>query len=52
MKFVIGTAQIKKRYGILGNHLKLSEAKKIFKTKEKILTMLIHLLPMELVKSI
>ncbi len=35
MKFVIGTAQIKKRYGILGNHLKLSEAKKIFKTKRK-----------------
>lgn len=35
MKFVIGTAQIKKSYGILGNHLKLSEAKKIFKTKRK-----------------
>lgn len=35
MKFVIGTAQIKKRYGILGKHLKLSEAKKIFKKKRK-----------------
>lgn len=35
MKFVIGTAQIKKGYGILGNYLKLSEAKKILVEKRK-----------------
>jgi aryl-alcohol dehydrogenase-like predicted oxidoreductase len=35
MKFVIGTAQIKKGYGILGNHLRLSEAKKILVEKRK-----------------
>ena len=35
MKFAIGTAQIKRGYGILGNHLKLSEAKKIFSIKRK-----------------
>ena len=36
MKFVIGTAQIKKGYGILGNHLKLSEAKKFLKKRKNI----------------
>lgn len=35
MKFVIGTAQIKKGYGILGNYLRLREAKKIFLKKRK-----------------
>ena len=35
MKFVIGTAQFKKGYGILGNYLRLNEAKKIFVKKRK-----------------